>query len=62
MGSGTPTTSQPGCAINIMTGGSGSFKCTFGGESSSNDTGNRILVRWKLLSGQSITSMAFSAS
>ena len=62
VGSGTPTTSQPGCAINIMTGGSGSFKCTFGGESSSNDTGNRILVRWKLLSGQSITAMAFSAS
>jgi hypothetical protein len=45
-----------------MTGGNGSFKCTFGGESSSNDLSNRILVRWKLTSGQAITAMAFSAS
>jgi hypothetical protein len=65
-GSGTPTTAEPGCCDpsgatgGLMAGGTGTFKCTFGSQSSTNDTNNRILVRWKLLSGQSITSMSFS--
>lgn len=61
-GSGVPTTSEPGCASgSLMTGSSGTFTCTFGTESSSNDTNNRILVRFKLTSGQSITSLSFSS-
>jgi hypothetical protein len=45
-----------------MTGNNGTFRCTFGGRSSSEDSGTRILVRWKLLPGQAITAMAFSAN
>ena len=40
----------------------GTFTCVFGTESSSNDTGNRILIRWKLTSGQSITAMSFTST
>jgi hypothetical protein len=60
--SGPPSNSLPGCALDVMTGNSGTFRCTFGGRSSSEDTGTRILVRWKLLPGQAITAMAFSAN
>jgi hypothetical protein len=60
-GAGVPTTSEPGCSSGgVMNGGSGNFTCVFGTESSSNDTNNRILIRWKLNSGQSITAMSFS--
>ena len=60
-GSGVPTTADPGCSSGgVMTKSSGTFTCTFGTESSTNDSNNRILVRWKLLSGQSITAMSFS--
>jgi hypothetical protein len=60
-GSGVPTTAEPGCSSGgVMTKSSGTFTCTFGTESSTNDTNNRILVRWKLTSGQSITAMSFS--
>ena len=61
--SGVPRNDFPGCAIGgVMTGNSGTFNCTFGGESSSNDGNNRILVRWRLDSGDSITAMSFSAT
>ena len=61
-GSGVPTTSQPGCASGtLMSGSSGTFTSVFGTESSSNDTNNRILVRIKLTSGQSITALSFSS-
>jgi hypothetical protein len=60
-GAGIPTTAEPGCSSGgVMTGSSGTFTCVFGTESSSNDTNNRILIRWKLNSGQSITAMSFS--
>ena len=60
-GSGVPTTAEPGCSSGgVMTKSSGTFTCTFGTESSTNDSNNRILVRWKLTSGQSITAMSFS--
>jgi hypothetical protein len=60
-GSGVPTTADPGCSSGgVMTKSSGTFTCTFGTESSTNDSNNRILVRWKLTSGQSITEMSFS--
>ena len=60
-GAGIPTTSEPGASNGgVMTNNGGTTTCVFGTESSSNDTENRILVRWKLTSGQSITSMSFS--
>ena len=61
-GSGVPTSAEPGSSSGgVMDNNGGSFTCVFGTESSSNDSENRILVRWKLSSGQSITSMSFSA-
>jgi hypothetical protein len=65
-GSGVPTSGQPGCASQsdtvIMTNGSnnGTFNCTFGAHSSG--TTGTILVRWKLTSGQQITSMSFTVT
>ena len=60
-GAGVPTTAEPGCATGgNMAGTSGTFTCTFGTESSSNDSNNRILVRWRLDAGDSITAMSFS--
>lgn len=60
-GSGVPTSAEPGCSSGgVMDNDGGSFTCVFGTESSSNDSENRILVRWKLSEGQQITSMSFS--
>ena len=62
-GSGVPTSAEPGCSSGgVMTSSGGTTTCVFGTESSSNDSNNRILVRWKLTSGQSVTSMSFSAT
>jgi hypothetical protein len=62
-GSGVPTTAEPGCSSGgLMDTNGGTFTCTFGTESSSNDSNNRILIRWKLTSGQSITSMSFTST
>ena len=60
-GSGVPRNGNNGCASGgVMSGSSGTF--TFGGESSTNDSNNRILIRWRLDSGDSITAMSFSAT
>jgi len=60
-GSGVPRNSSPGCAFaGVMTGSSGTFTCVFGTESSSNGNG-KILIRFKLNSGQSITNINFTA-
>ena len=60
-GSGVPRNASPGCAFaGNMTGSSGTFTCVFGTESSSNGNG-KILVRFKLNSGQSITNINFTA-
>ena len=60
-GSGVPTTAEPGCSSGgVMDNNGGTFTCVFGTESSSNDTENRILVRWKLADDQAITSMSFA--
>ena len=60
-GAGIPTSAEPGCSSGgVMTGSSGTFTCVFGTSSSSGDLNNRILIRWKLNSGQSITAMSFS--
>ena len=62
-GSGIPTSAEPGCSSGgLMDNNGGTFTCVFGTESSSNDTGNRILIRWKLTSGQSITAMSFTST
>lgn len=50
-----------GCANGVVaTGGSGSFGCTFGPETSSNATNNIILVRFRLDTGEQITNLSFS--
>ena len=62
-GAGIPTSAEPGCSSGgLMTSSGGTTVCVFGTESSSNDSNNRILIRWKLTSGQSITGMSFSAT
>ena len=62
-GAGIPTSAEPGCSSGgLMTSNGGTTTCVFGTESSSNDTNNRILIRWKLTSEQSITGMSFSAT
>ena len=62
-GSGIPTTAQPGCAFaGNMTGSTGTFICVFGTESSSNDANNRILVRFKLNSGNQINTLSFRST
>ena len=50
-----------GCAgATVMSGSSGTFLCTFGTKSSTNSTGNNIIVRFKLAAGQSITALSFT--
>lgn len=64
IGSGVPGRSgdtNAGCAKTVvMGGGSGAFAITFGSESSTNSTGNAILIRFRLNAGQSITALSFS--
>ena len=61
-GAGVPTTAEPGCATGtVMSGSSGTFTCTFGTESSSNaGSPFRILIRWRLDAGDSITAMSYT--
>jgi hypothetical protein len=62
-GAGVPTSAEPGCSSGgAMNGSGGTFTCVFGTESSSNDANNRILIRWRLNSGQSITAMSFTST
>lgn len=50
-----------GCAFgSIMSGASGVFQITFGTQSSTNSTGNEILVRIRLDAGESITALSFT--
>ena len=56
--SGDPTT---GCAVGtVMNGTTNVYTATFGTQSSTNATGNTILVRFKLNAGQSITALRFT--
>ena len=61
-GAGVPTTAEPGCATGtVMSGSSGTFTCTFGTESTSNASSPyRILIRWRLDAGDSITAMSYT--
>jgi len=59
-GAGNPNNADNGCAFGtVMSGSSGTFTCVFGEESSSNGN-NKILVRFKLTSGQSISTVRFT--
>lgn len=50
-----------GCAAGtVMSGNSGTFTMTFGTQSSTNATGNAILVRFRLNANQSITALSFT--
>ena len=50
-----------GCALGTaMAGATGVYTVTFGTQSSTNATGNTILVRFKLTAGQSITALSFT--
>lgn len=64
LGAGVPGNSsdtQAGCALGTaMNGSGGAFSITFGTQTSTNATGNTILVRIRLNAGQSITSLSFS--
>ena len=61
-GAGNPNNADNGCALgSVMSGSSGSFTCVFGEESSSNGN-NKILIRFKLTSGQSISTISFQAT
>jgi hypothetical protein len=59
---GVPRNAFPGCSSGgVMDNDGGTFTCTFGTESSSNSTGDAIiLVRFKLTSGQSISDISFA--
>ena len=60
-GAGNPNNADSGCAFGtVMSGSSGTFTCVFGEESSSNGN-NKILVRFKLSSGDSITNIKFQS-
>ena len=60
-GDSTGGNGSNGCAgSSVMTGSSGTYLCTFGTQSSTNSTGNDIIVRFKLTAGQSITSLSFT--
>ena len=63
-GSGVPRNAAPGCASGtVMSGSSGTFKCVFGTESSSNASSPyRILIRWRLDLGDSITAMSYTTT
>ncbi len=63
-GSGVPRNAAPGCASGtVMSGSSGTFKCVFGTESSSNATSPyRILIRWRLDAADSITAMSYTTT
>ena len=62
-GAGVPNNAGPGCSSGgAMDGTSGTYKCVFGTESSTNDTNNRILVRIKMDSGDAISALSIAAT
>ena len=61
IGAGVPNNANPGCSSGgVMDTNGGTFTCTFGSESSSNDSNNRVLIRFKLTSGNSISDISLS--
>ena len=63
VGSGVPRNSDPGCSSGgVMNGTSGTYTCVFGTESSTNDSNNRILVRFRMDSGDAISALTLAAT
>jgi len=61
VGAGVPNNANPGCASGgVMDTNGGTFTCVFGSESSSNDSNNRVLIRFKLTDGNSISDISLS--
>ena len=61
IGAGVPNNANPGCASGgVMGTNGGTFTCVFGSESSSNDSNNRVLIRFKLTNGNSISDISLS--
>ena len=61
IGAGVPNNANPGCASGgVMDTNGGTFTCVFGSESSSNDSNNRVLIRFKLTDGNSISDISLS--
>ena len=61
IGAGVPSNANPGCASGgVMDTNGGTFTCVFGSESSSNDSNNRVLIRFKLTNGNSISDISLS--
>ena len=61
IGAGVPNNANPGCASGgVMDTNGGTFTCVFGSESSSNDSNNRVLIRFKLTNGNSISDISLS--
>ena len=61
IGAGVPNNANPGCASGgVMDTNGGTFTCVFGAESSSNDSNNRVLIRFKLTDGNSISDISLS--
>jgi hypothetical protein len=60
-GDSTGGNGSNGCAgATVMAGAGGTYLCTFGTQSSTNSTGNDIIVRFRLNAGQSITALSFT--
>jgi hypothetical protein len=58
---GGPGDTNAGCAVgSVMTGSTGTYTVTFGTQTSTNATGNQILVRIRLNAGQTISALAFT--
>jgi len=61
VGAGVPNNANPGCSSGgVMDTNGGTFTCVFGSESSSNDSNNRVLIRFKLTDGNSISDISLS--
>ena len=61
IGAGVLIMQIPGCASGgVMDTNGGTFTCVFGSESSSNDSNNRVLIRFKLTNGNSISDISLS--
>ena len=63
VGSGVPRNSDPGCASGgVMNGTTGTYTCVLGTESYTNDSNYRMLVRFRLDSGDAISALTIAAT
>ena len=63
VGSGVPRNGDAGCSSGgVMNGTTGTYTCVLGTESSTNDSNNRMLVRFRLDSGDAISALTIAAT